>query len=337
MMKRRIFPWMGLVVLFSSFIFCQEALAKGTYTVKNGDSLAKISRTLHVSLADLKAANGLKGSALKPGQTLIVPGNGKARLARTASSKPNKNAETASRNAKPSRTYVVKRGDSLQKIAAKTGVPVSEIKRLNPRLAKRIKAGQKLALAAAPSREQYGPRRGKIAQGDDFLDEDTLEDDDEATGPVRDEDWAAVEKDKQASSELLGKWNSPGERELLVKVAKGFMGAPYRLGGNTVRGLDCSAFVKKIYSFFDVALPRTAHEQSRVGMHVSRRDLVEGDLVFFHTRRYIGHVGIYIGNNEFVHAASGRSRMVRISNLDEPYYSNHFVKAVRLKGTDDGV
>jgi cell wall-associated NlpC family hydrolase len=64
---------------------------------------------------------------------------------------------------------------------------------------------------------------------------------------------------------------------------------------------------------------------------------VEGDLVFFNTRHPIGHVGIYIGNNEFVHAASGRSRMVRVNSLDEPYYSKHFVKAMRLKGLDDGV
>ncbi len=337
MMKRRIFLWMGLVVLFSSFIFCQEVLAKGTYTVKRGDSLARISTTLHVSVTDLKAANGLKGSALKPGQVLVVPGTQKAGPARAGRSKSQKkDIAAASRNKTSTRTYVVKRGDSLQKIAAKTGVSVAELKRLNHLRAQRVKTGQKLALAPEPTREEYGPRRGKVPQSDDFLDEDPL-DEDEAAGPVREEDWAAVEKDKQASSELLGKWNNPGERELLVKVAKGFMGAPYRLGGNTVRGLDCSAFVKKIYSFFDVSLPRTAHEQARVGMYVSRRDLVEGDLVFFHTRRYIGHVGIYIGNNEFVHAASGRSRMVRISSLDEPYYSKHFVKAVRLKGVDDGV
>jgi len=123
-----------------------------------------------------------------------------------------------------------------------------------------------------------------------------------------------------------------------VRVAKGFLGAPYRLGGSSVRGLDCSAFVKKIYEFFDVSLPRTAKEQARVGMHVSRDELKEGDLVFFNTRRRAyGHVGIYIGNNEFVHAAAGRARMVRIDTLDKPYYNKRFVKAVRIKGMDSGV
>ena len=69
---------------------------------------------------------------------------------------------------------------------------------------------------------------------------------------------------------------------------------------------------------------------------MSKDELVEGDLVFFNTRRAFGHVGIYIGNNEFIHASSGRSsKAVRIDNLDKPYYHKRFIKAVRLKGVDD--
>jgi peptidoglycan endopeptidase LytE len=109
------------------------------------------------------------------------------------------------------------------------------------------------------------------------------------------------------------------------------LGAPYRFGGSSVRGLDCSAFVKKIYQFFDITLPRTAREQSRVGKLIAREDLKEGDLIFFNTRRAIGHVGIYIGNNEFVHAASGQQRMVKIDTLEKPYYDKRFAKAVRIK------
>jgi len=336
MMKRRIFPWMGLAVLFSSFIFCQTALAKHPYTVKRGDSLAKISNNVHVSVRDLQAANGLKGTALKPGQVLVIPQAGKKGLAKSKPTEARKNLHTVRRGTGSSRTYVVKRGDSLQKIALKTGVSAKTLKRLNHLRTHRLKPGQRLALSAPRIPEESGSSRGQAPQ-DVALRSGAELDEEEDLGPIREEDWAAVEKDKLASSELLGKWNNPGERELLVKVAKGFMGAPYRLGGSSVRGLDCSAFVKKIYAFFDVSLPRTAHEQSRVGKHVARGDLVEGDLVFFNTRRPIGHVGIYIGNNEFVHAASGRSRMVRVNSLDEPYYSKHFVKAMRLKGLDGGV
>jgi cell wall-associated NlpC family hydrolase len=89
-----------------------------------------------------------------------------------------------------------------------------------------------------------------------------------------------------------------------------------------------------MYEFFDVTLPRTAREQSTVGITIEKEELEEGDLVFFQTRRPIGHVGIYIGNNEFVHA-SHRGKVVRIDSLDTPYFQKRFRRAVRLKGLDD--
>ena len=91
-----------------------------------------------------------------------------------------------------------------------------------------------------------------------------------------------------------------------------------------------------MYEFFDVNLPRTAREQAHVGMKVAKGELAEGDLVFFNTRRAFGHVGIYIGNNQFVHASSGKKdRHVRIDSLDKPYYNKRFVKAVRLKSLEE--
>jgi len=117
-------------------------------------------------------------------------------------------------------------------------------------------------------------------------------------------------------------------------VAIGFIGAPYRFGGSTLKGIDCSSFVQKIYRIFDVNLPRKASEQSRVGISITRENLSEGDLVFFHTKRSLGHVGIYIGNNEFVHASS-KSKVVRIDSLDTPYYQKRFQRAVRIKGLDN--
>jgi hypothetical protein len=146
---------------------------------------------------------------------------------------------------------------------------------------------------------------------------------------------AASDTEDSGKAELLGKWNSTEERQLFIRVATGFLGAPYRLGGSSVKGLDCSAFVRKIYEFFGVTLPRTAREQARIGISVLREELEAGDLVFFNTRRLLGHVGIYIGNNEFVHASS-RNKGVRIDSLKEPYYDRHFIKAVRLKGLDGG-
>jgi len=93
--------------------------------------------------------------------------------------------------------------------------------------------------------------------------------------------------------------------------------------------------VKKIYKIFDIELPRTASEQSRVGMRVPRQELTVGDLIFFKTKQTVAvdHVGIYLGDNEFVHASS-RKHGVRIDNLDTPYYDKRFARAVRLKELD---
>ncbi|PKN05976.1 MAG: peptidoglycan endopeptidase, partial [Deltaproteobacteria bacterium HGW-Deltaproteobacteria-7] len=130
------------------------------------------------------------------------------------------------------------------------------------------------------------------------------------------------------------KWNSPDEMQLFVKVATGYIGAPYRFGGSSLKGIDCSSFVQKIYRIFDIQLPRNAAQQSKVGISISRENLTQGDLVFFHTKRSLGHVGIYIGNNEFVHASS-KSKGVRIDSLETPYYQKRFQRAVRVKGLDN--
>ncbi|HVO68247.1 MAG TPA: NlpC/P60 family protein [Syntrophales bacterium] len=321
MMKRQIFLWMGLVVLFTAFGLSQEVLAK-EYKVRQGDSLAKIAKKFGITTQALMEANGLTGSTLKPKQILTIPDNGKKQVA-----KSNK-AHSYSVE-----YYVVKKGDTLQTIAKSTGHSINEIRKLNHVNARSLKIGQKLIL------ERYGPVRELVAAKTDEMDETEDDDDDlldEDEDIVMNDSLLEVEKDIQARAELLGKWSSPHERSLFVRVAKGFLGAPYRLGGSSVRGLDCSAFVRKIYEFFDVSLPRTAREQAHVGQRVSRDELKEGDLVFFNTRRAYGHVGIYIGNNEFVHAAAGRQRMVRIDTLDKPYYNKRFVKAVRIKGLDSG-
>ena len=190
---------------------------------------------------------------------------------------------------------------------------------------KSLRIGQKLALAKAP--------RSLTATNDEqALTDDDDEGDDEDMATTA--DVADLQKENETSAELLGKWGSPDERKLFVKVATGFLGAPYRLGGSTVRGIDCSAFVRKMYQFFDISLPRTAREQSNVGLCVDKNDLLEGDLVFFRTRKPVGHVGIYVGNNEFVHASS-RDKVVRIDNLDSPYFNKRFIRAVRVTGLDD--
>ena len=326
MMRRRIFLWTGLAVLFASWLFCAELSAKETYRVNRGDTLASIADRFDVTQDALKSANSLKSSKLKYRQLLTIPTPPKSRIAKTT--RPSSSGDEG---------YRVKKGDTLAAISKKTGVSIADLREFNHMKGNALKVGRTLALRPAGSKPapvsvSSAPTEISLAPSGPDMDEEEGDGGLAATEKA----WAEIERHKQQSAALLGNWSTPEEPKLLVKVAMGFLGAPYRMGGSSVTGIDCSAFVKKIYQVFDINLPRTAAEQSHVGLPVSRSNLSEGDLIFFNTRRSLGHVGIYIGNNEFVHASS-RKRGVRIDNLDTPYYNKRFVRAVRLKGSDEGL
>jgi cell wall-associated NlpC family hydrolase len=109
---------------------------------------------------------------------------------------------------------------------------------------------------------------------------------------------------------------------------------PYRFGGNSFLGIDCSGYVQKVFSLLDIMLPRTAREQFRRGKLVVKEELSAGDLVFFRTyAKFPSHVGIYLGDNRFIHASS-TERKVTIDSLDAPYYLKRFIGARRLPLND---
>ncbi len=117
----------------------------------------------------------------------------------------------------------------------------------------------------------------------------------------------------------------------LVDFILEWLGTPYRFGGTTSAGIDCSGFIRRLFA--DVAgvmLPRTAAAQYMLGEPIPREQLQFGDLLFFHTRRhaYVSHVGIYLGDNLFAHASSRGG--VTISSLQSTYYSKRFIGARRL-------
>jgi cell wall-associated NlpC family hydrolase len=117
-----------------------------------------------------------------------------------------------------------------------------------------------------------------------------------------------------------------------VREALSLLGTPYRRGSTDPRrGLDCSSLVRRVFRPLGLDLPFSAAGQLSVGEQVERESLAPGDLVFFRNtyKRGISHVGIYLGGDRFVHAAS-RRRGVVVSSLDQPYYRQRFAGARRL-------
>lgn len=155
-----------------------------------------------------------------------------------------------------------------------------------------------------------------------------------AVAPARAQD--SSEGNAASSSTVESVWH--GAQDLAI-YALGLIGVDYRYGGETPeRGLDCSGLVRYVFQqVTGVTLPRTSKELARIGAPVKRADLKAGDLVFFDTRSFANsHVGIYLGDDRFIHAPS-RGSEVEIAQLDNSYWRKHFNGARRLVGVLPGL
>ena len=137
-----------------------------------------------------------------------------------------------------------------------------------------------------------------------------------------------------ARERIAAAYTSPSlsyDRRALLQSAEEWLGVPYRYGGNTREGIDCSGFVCSVFTTIDRRLPRTSSQQAGVGDPVSLYDALPGDLVFFNTSGAgVSHVGILINSSEFVHAST--SKGVIVSSLGEKYYRERLVSVRRVIG-----
>jgi len=248
-------------------------------------------------------------------------------------------------NAFADTTYIVKKGDNLSSISRKYSIPVSELKEINNLRSTKLKIGQRLLI------QRSGPKTYTVRKGDSIyriarrfkisnkelkeingLETDILKPGQrlllEPEGEVYDakllEEKIEEEIKKVSESEELTL------KEKLILFAEKFLDIPYRFGGNSLLGIDCSAYVKKVYSLIGIELPRSARLQYHEGETVNKKELSIGDLVFFRTyASFPSHVGIYLGNDLFIHASSA-DRRVTIDSLNTPYYMKRFIGAKRL-------
>ncbi len=194
------------------------------------------------------------------------------------------------------RTYTVKKGDSINRIAKKFNIDAEELKDINLLDSNSLKPGQKLLLEAKPEIE---------------------------TAKINLEE----EIKSISESEEIAQMNA---KDRLLLFAKKFINIPYKFGGNSIMGIDCSAYVQKVYSLIGITIPRSARLQFEEGEIVDRDSLSIGDLVFFRTyASFPSHVGIYLGNDLFIHASS-KGKKVSIDSLKTPYYFKRFIGGKRF-------
>ena len=272
-------------------------LFAATHVVRKGDTLGKIARAHHVSVAKIQAMNGLEGTRLPVGKKLVLPG-GKAHSKR------------------PKARSVKDRRNTVRTAAPVEAPPPGAQPSLSD------------PQGSTPSTNAWKPpteaELAELARASKAADAPPP---DAAASPVV----AAapdVPEARRAGDSI---------KDRLLRVARRMLEVPYRYGGTTLWGLDCSGFVQKAFAFLDLELPHSARAQFREGIKVSKAELSAGDLVFFRTHaKYPSHVGIYLGDNRFIHA-SGYDRKVTIDNLDEPYYMKHYLGAKRLLAEGDQI
>lgn len=134
----------------------------------------------------------------------------------------------------------------------------------------------------------------------------------------------------QYLSQIMGVALNVTSNVKLYQFVYDWIGTPYRFGGSSRKGIDCQGFTKEIYGkVFNTIIKRSSGEIFSAAVPINKEDLQEGDFVFFKIKsKYITHVGVYLGNNRFVHASTMRG--VVLNNLEEPYYKRYFYKGGRI-------
>ena len=319
-----------------------------TYTVKAGDSLSKIAAAHGISLKNLMDWNNLSSTLIYPGDKFVVSKSG-------ASSKPSNSGSSSSGNSSTSSssggsTYTVKSGDTLGAIAKAHGISLNNLMKWNNLSSHLIYPGDKLAVSSSGKSSSSGSSSSGSSGGSSSSGK-------ASTYTVKSGDTLGkIASSHGISLSNLKKWNNltsdiiyPGNKLVvsgdaagsgagsnskpskpstpasgdLISTAKSVVGVPYVWGGSSPSGFDCSGFIYWAFKQSGQSINRLSTDGYYNRSYIVNSPQV-GDLVFFEGtyRSGISHMGIYLGNNEFIHA--GSSTGVTIANLNNSYWSKHF-------------
>ncbi len=305
-------PRFSFLCFLISCLLAPAAWGEFTHVVKNGESVTAIARKYHLPVSKIQEANHLKKNKIVTGSRLVIP------MKPTGEKSPPQIHKTGSPVAStpaPPEIHVVKKGDTLAKVARRYHLRVKDLAELNELRGGKLKTRQVLRLRPEPQAPQEGETDDPQMKGD------------EVQAAIGDTDQPRLEREQPGEEE---------ERSKLLQVARKFLGVKYRRGGTSpTHGLDCSGYVQKVFQIVGFHLPRTAREQFGVGLDVARDALRLGDLVFFKRQKdpTPSHVGIYLGNQKFIHASVGK-RKVNIDSLETRYYSARFIGGKRIEEID---
>ncbi|MDN4492180.1 LysM peptidoglycan-binding domain-containing protein [Ureibacillus aquaedulcis] len=282
-----------------------------TYTVVKGDNLSKIAKAANTTVANIKKWNGLNSNAIFVGQKLKI-GEGKIAVS-TPQVSTNQNPQADNSKAESTTdmgTYQVMKGDSLSKIATKFNVSVADIKKWNQFNSDLIYVGQAIKINSSSI---------VVEQEAGFDSKEILVPDQKIDAKLSQE--KAIKNNVTAAGQAI--------YTKVLDLAHSLTGTPYVFAGNSPAGFDCSGFVKYVYSNAGLDVTRKSSNDYFMKDTTIVENPLPGDVVFFKNTYIegISHMGIYIGDDQFIHAGSNG---VQVSKLSYDYWESKFVAFKRF-------
>ncbi|MCX5641960.1 MAG: NlpC/P60 family protein [Candidatus Omnitrophica bacterium] len=298
--------YLKLFLILTCLFFLPVLLgAQPTHVVVKGESLYRIAKGHNISVEDLKRLNNLSGNLINTGQKLIVS---------STEDEESKASEVGSVYRTKKTYHRIHSGDTISKIARNYKITVTELKHLNPNVSDtRLKINSRLLVKVD---------RVRVPS----VTEPTIE--------VADNNVP----EKIAKSKLPKGISAEGVAADLLDRAFSFLDVPYRLGGFSNLGIDCSGLVKKAFSAVGVDLSRTARTQFLEGTPVPIAEISPGDLLFFartKTGHSPSHVAIYLGNGLILHASRAAHRVIVDSFESSTYLKSRCLGARRILGCEN--